>query len=56
MSVEIGPFNAFFLDKVQLRFLGPSDIDVLKVLCREWFPIEYVIVILKVMYDTLLFS
>jgi len=41
MSVELEPFNVVFLDKVQLRFLGPNDIDVLKVLCREWFPIEY---------------
>lgn len=27
--------------EVQLRFLNPSDVDEVKRLCREWFPIEY---------------
>ncbi|XP_069123321.1 N-alpha-acetyltransferase 60-like [Argopecten irradians] len=27
--------------EVQLRFLCPADIDEVKKLCREWFPIEY---------------
>ncbi|CAH1793889.1 unnamed protein product [Owenia fusiformis] len=27
--------------EVQLRFLTPQDIDVVKQLCHEWFPIEY---------------
>eukprot|EP00795_Rhopilema_esculentum_P009429 gene9429-17145_t len=41
MSIEIDPPCAYSLDKVQLRFLGPNDIDEFKVLCRDWFPIEY---------------
>jgi len=27
--------------EVQLRFLIPGDIDEVKHLCKEWFPIEY---------------
>eukprot|EP00090_Calanus_glacialis_P025519 TRINITY_DN3991_c0_g1_i1.p1 TRINITY_DN3991_c0_g1~~TRINITY_DN3991_c0_g1_i1.p1 ORF type:complete len:248 (-),score=72.00 TRINITY_DN3991_c0_g1_i1:113-856(-) len=27
--------------ELQLRFLSPQDIDQVKVLCRDWFPIEY---------------
>jgi len=27
--------------ELQLRFLCPQDIDQVKVLCRDWFPIEY---------------
>ena len=27
--------------ELQLRFLGPADIDCVKALCRSWFPIEY---------------
>jgi len=27
--------------EVQLRFLNHNDIDELKQLCKEWFPIEY---------------
>lgn len=26
---------------LQLRFLSPSDLEQIKILCREWFPIEY---------------
>jgi len=26
---------------LQLRFLSPSDLDQVKILCKEWFPIEY---------------
>ena len=26
---------------LQLRFLSPADIDQVKMLCRDWFPIEY---------------
>jgi len=28
--------------EVQLRFLSPDDIPVIKRLCTEWFPIEWV--------------
>lgn len=39
---ETAPITkSFLLDKIQLRFLEPSDIDELKFLCRDWFPIEY---------------
>jgi len=27
--------------ELQLRFLSPQDIDQVKILCRDWFPIEY---------------
>ena len=27
--------------ELQLRFLSPSDIDQVKCLCRDWFPIDY---------------
>ena len=27
--------------ELQLRFLCPQDIDQVKLLCRDWFPIEY---------------
>jgi len=27
--------------ELQLRFLGPADIEAVKVLCRSWFPIDY---------------
>ena len=27
-------------NQVQLRFLCPADIDHVKQLCKEWFPIE----------------
>ncbi|XP_064629513.1 N-alpha-acetyltransferase 60-like [Lineus longissimus] len=27
--------------EVQLRFLNPNDIDEVKTLCQDWFPIEY---------------
>ncbi|XP_041362267.1 N-alpha-acetyltransferase 60-like [Gigantopelta aegis] len=27
--------------EIQLRFLGPDDVDEVKKLCAEWFPIEY---------------
>jgi len=33
--------SAFFSNNVQLRFLGPTDIDELKALCTDWFPIVY---------------
>ena len=26
---------------LQLRFLSPEDIDQVKMLCRDWFPIDY---------------
>ena len=26
---------------LQLRFLSPADIDQVKMLCRDWFPIDY---------------
>lgn len=29
------------LDDVQLRFLCPTDLDEVRALCQEWFPIEY---------------
>ena len=29
--------------EVQLRFLSPDDIPVIKRLCEEWFPIEWVV-------------
>ena len=31
-----------FADKLQFRFLCCQDIDDLKKLCGEWFPIQYV--------------
>jgi len=27
--------------ELQLRFLSPQDIDQVKCLCRDWFPIDY---------------
>merc|ERR1719470_500352 len=27
--------------ELQLRFLSPQDLDQVKLLCRDWFPIEY---------------
>lgn len=30
------------LSEIQLRFLVPDDIDDVKALCSDWFPIEYV--------------
>lgn len=27
--------------ELQLRFLGPQDVEQVKLLCRDWFPIEY---------------
>lgn len=36
MTTKLGLIN-----NVQLRFLGPEDVDDVKRLCREWFPIEY---------------
>lgn len=29
------------LAEVQLRFLCPDDLDEVRALCEEWFPIEY---------------
>lgn len=29
------------LADVQLRFLCPDDLDEVRALCQEWFPIEY---------------
>jgi hypothetical protein len=29
-------------NEIQLRFLSPNDINELKTLCSEWFPVEYV--------------
>lgn len=33
--------SSLFLSNVQLRFLGPHNIDELKSLCAQWFPIIY---------------
>eukprot|EP00794_Sanderia_malayensis_P009136 gene9136-10109_t len=42
MSFEDSPTKkALLLDKIQLRFIIPTDIDELKTLCKEWFPIDY---------------
>ena len=27
--------------ELQLRFLSPQDLDQVKMLCRDWFPIDY---------------
>ncbi|RUS79863.1 hypothetical protein EGW08_012389 [Elysia chlorotica] len=36
------PLSALRIQQeVQLRFLSPSDIEEVKTLCRDWFPIEY---------------
>ena len=37
MKNDIGLTN-----NIQLRFLGPGDIEEVKGLCSKWFPIEYV--------------
>lgn len=29
------------LAEVQLRFLCPDDLDEVRALCQDWFPIEY---------------
>lgn len=52
MSIEIAPSHTFLLDKVQLRFLGPDDVEVFKILCRDWFPIECVIFTTTKLFDT----
>lgn len=31
----------YSLADVQLRFLCPSDLDEVRALCQEWFPIDY---------------
>lgn len=36
MTIKLG-----LLNDVQVRFLCPADVDEVKRLCREWFPIEY---------------
>ena len=37
MKQDIGLTN-----NLQLRFLGPGDVDEVRGLCCKWFPIEYV--------------
>lgn len=31
----------YSLSDVQLRFLCPADLDEVRALCQDWFPIEY---------------
>lgn len=31
----------YSLGDVQLRFLCPDDLDEVRALCQDWFPIEY---------------
>ena len=35
MTIKLG-----FTNDVQVRFLCPADVEDVKRLCREWFPIE----------------
>lgn len=37
MTIKLG-----LLNDVQVRFLCPNDVEEVKRLCREWFPIEWV--------------
>ncbi|XP_044766429.1 N-alpha-acetyltransferase 60 isoform X2 [Coccinella septempunctata] len=39
MNSEKKPF--YSLDNIQLRFLCPNDLNEVRSLCRDWFPIEY---------------
>lgn len=34
-------FNKKMLEKLSLRFLNAADIEELKILCEDWFPIKY---------------
>lgn len=31
----------YSLENIQLRFLCPNDLNEVRALCRDWFPIEY---------------
>ncbi|CAH1169572.1 unnamed protein product [Phaedon cochleariae] len=35
------PISLYSLADVQLRFLCPEDLDEVRALCQDWFPIEY---------------
>lgn len=34
-------YSSDIVDQITLRFLNPDDVDVLKTLCSDWFPIKY---------------
>ena len=40
MTIKLG-----LLNDVQVRFLCPNDVEEVKRLCREWFPIEWVCIL-----------
>lgn len=40
-SVDVNQVPLCSLADVQLRFLCPGDLDEVRALCQDWFPIEY---------------